>query len=1311
MNELNKDTFLKERVSSESINNLQIGQTVLLKKRIKGKKTLDDLGEIEEAKKHCSANRPLHIIKDKLNNNVNFCRCCDLPCEEKGIAEPFNFCDNIDKFSECGLDVSLYFYFFKFLILVLFISICVIILSMMIFNKHYTKGINRVCNNIYKINGSNNLTYCEGFVTESDEDKNLYSRFITDWILTFTSDNLMIYQYLHEKFTNNGNHNAEDVLINYSLLNFFFLFTIFILNIYFIILINAKATKVQLNNITMRDYTVLISNSKHILIDYLSRKQRENPKYYNQSKILVENTEDFIEFVDNYIKSDKSLNELKINNISMCYNFGNYMELRDKLEECKLKIFKIKNDQRIIKKNMEKGYLFQKRYYYNMPLSFIGIYCINWKDKTLDDLESLKDDLDKKIKNEVLNFEILTEANFTGYMFVSFNYIKDKEIFLERYPNHFADKVIDLFKNIKFYLCCCCVGKGERIKFNKLKGIDVDDPPEPEDLYFENFKYSKGQRIFRIFIFFLLCLLIIAVSFAIILLFTYWQDKITESGKDINLFVKYLLSILITLIVTGINEVLSFVSTIFTKLERHLSRTNYYLSLSLKIAVFTFFNSAIVPLIAKEFVVKRKINNEYNIDRNNLLVNDMFVMFLVNAIVTPILWIVNIPFILKYLRKRSIEKKPDPDKNHFMTQRELNELYEYPDMKISYKYAYLAKTIAMTFFYLPIFPMGFFISFIGFILGYIFELYNFTHRSKRPEMLDETISKYYANYFVIILFIGAIGDLFFFYEIFPDNYMSIANFVIFLILIFVPYSRFTNCCFIGGKNKSFYFPDPLSKTYFTFFSDYERKNPFTQRKGYIRYLTKLKEKKYLSSNTFNIAIANLDKINLMEIYYGISRGNIPLMHQSAISNKNNNSILGKNLDINLRQSLANSNKKETNEEILEKQKFFDSLFMSIFGRRNDQYETDYPIDYPMDTIEEENNESDQDNKEKFINDYNNPAGINTGLGPLPMDDNVYESVPLSKSKQINLLSKDKLKKKNTNDSYDISIKIKNNINRNKKYEDNLRNKNELESMKNDFDSESKEIPNMPFNASIQRSQNDNDMNTNYKNSSYKSISIDKNMQNNSINNMPIDTSTNMMNNSDDHNNDNNHNSMEVKNNLNNLFNSNTNTNKKENEESYLVSDNNKSESKNNFIPMSVILDKIKKSQNKEKNQNNNNLNINDISYNNISEINHSISAKNVNLSYNEKDFPKIPKLDRDKIDMNISKSLDADLINEHQYNKNNYENDNENNNNTNDDYNNNDINDDYNNNDINDDDNNIDKNNNSNNENDSYIEEEENSVK
>ena len=91
----------------------------------------------------------IHKIKE-FNSNVNFCWCCNLPCEEKGIIEPFHYCDSVDKFSECGLGVSFYFYFFRFLILILFISICGIIISMMVFNKHYTKGINRVCNNSYK---------------------------------------------------------------------------------------------------------------------------------------------------------------------------------------------------------------------------------------------------------------------------------------------------------------------------------------------------------------------------------------------------------------------------------------------------------------------------------------------------------------------------------------------------------------------------------------------------------------------------------------------------------------------------------------------------------------------------------------------------------------------------------------------------------------------------------------------------------------------------------------------------------------------------------------------------------------------------------------------------------------------------------------------------------------------------------------------------------------------------------------------------------------------------------------------------------
>lgn len=142
-------------------------------------------------------------------------------------------------------------------------------------------------------------------------------------------------------------------------------------------------------------------------------------------------------------------------------------------------------------------------------------------------------------------------------------------------------------------------------------------------------------------------------------------------------------------------------------------------------------------------------------------------MFVVNAILTPLLWTFNIPFIINQIRIYLIEKQNNPDDSHHMTQRKLNKLYELPDMKIAYKYSYLAKTLAMALFYMPIFPMGFFICLIGFILGYILELFNFTHLYKRPEMLDEIITKVYADYFIIILFIAGIGDYFFSMMFFP----------------------------------------------------------------------------------------------------------------------------------------------------------------------------------------------------------------------------------------------------------------------------------------------------------------------------------------------------------------------------------------------------------------------------------------------------------------------------------------------------------------------------------------------------------------
>ena len=994
LNNSNKDTFLNPKESKQNIikksselNRMNIHQTVMIQEKIE-EKTLDDLGTIEEAKKHKSANKPLHKIK-KFNSNVNFCRCCNLPCEEKGIIEPFHFCDDIDNFAECGLGISLYFYFFRFAFLVFFVGTAVLAISMMIFNHHYTKGIKRVCNNNYNKLKRNDLIFCEGFITVANVSLNVYSRF-NDWILTFTSDNVEIYQLLHNNITSNSK-NTKHVIINYSILNFCFLVTIFILNIFFIVFIYANSQKAKLLYFSIRDYTVLISNAKHILFEYLNTRERKNPKFLKSSQQLVENMADFISYVNEYIRSDRSLIDLKINNINLCYNLGSYLELRDEYEKCIKKIFKIKTNPTIIALNLKKGNLFENRCYYNIPLDFIGISCIAFKGKPLITLQKQKHDLKKQIEFEENNIQLITEQNFTGYMLVSFNRIKDKEIILKRYPNNFFDMIVNFFKHIKYYICCCCLSKGAEIKYSKIKGIDVDDPPEPEDIIWENFKYTSRFSILIIIGVFALCLIIIGLSFLLVLGFTIIQNKYIENDKNINLFIKYLLSLIISIIISVINYVFTLVLEYFTKKEKHLSRINYTLSLSIKLSILTFFNSAIIPLLSKHIIVKKKVMYDYNIDRNNLLVSDMLILFAINAIFTPLLWTFNFDLILRAFRIYLIERNKEPDKSHYMTQKQLNRLYELPDMKIAYKYSYIAKTLAMTFFYLPIFPIGFIISFVGMIFGYLLELYNFTHLIKRPDMLDEIISKVYADHFIIILFIGAIGDLFFFHDIFPNNGMSLANIIIFGILIIVPYTKFINCNFVGIE-KSEYYDFPLSEVYLTFSTDYQRQNPFTKQVGLINYLTELKKNGYLSDNAYIIAEKNIENLNIMEIYYGISRGNIPIVSQSVMANTNNNkSIAGQNI----RQSIVAPNIRDNLREKAKKQKYFDSQILNMFNSTLSK-KIEFPIDFPMDTIIEEENDN-AETKDKLINAYNNPLAINMGLGPLPMESSVHRSIPLTKS--------------------------------------------------------------------------------------------------------------------------------------------------------------------------------------------------------------------------------------------------------------------------------------------------------------------------
>ena len=292
--------------------------------------SLDNPGKIKIAKQHSSANRPLHKLGN-FTKNSKFCRCCNLPCKEDGIMEPFHFCDNIDMFSECGLGVTLYFYFFQFMTLIIFLGIIILSLLMIIFNSNYTDELIDICNNYYKKkdNNTSNLGYCEGFIN-SEENINLYRRFIR-WYLRLSSDHLEVYRELPKQLTGNNNEKKfNKVIINYSILNNYFLVTSFILNIFFIIFIKTKIQEVKLLNLSLRDYTVLIGDSKKILSKYNNIHNIQ----MNENQINIENKDEFRAYINDYIRSYNDLDH-QIYNINLCYELGNYISLKDKNEICK----------------------------------------------------------------------------------------------------------------------------------------------------------------------------------------------------------------------------------------------------------------------------------------------------------------------------------------------------------------------------------------------------------------------------------------------------------------------------------------------------------------------------------------------------------------------------------------------------------------------------------------------------------------------------------------------------------------------------------------------------------------------------------------------------------------------------------------------------------------------------------------------------------------------------------------------------------------------------------------------------------------
>ena len=867
-------------ISDEKKNNNKL--KISMRKKMK----MNYVGSIEDAIIHSNANRPLRRLGE-FNSQTVFCKCCGLPCEQKGVMEKYSFEDSTEEFIKHGQVISLYFSFYVYSMYILLYIFLAISLPTLIITNEKSKELNKICN---KIPNKNSIEECNFYRNDIENSTNISS------ILDFSGLNIKNYRKIYKILTSNDNKIIDGLTVNYSALNFICLITILIFNFGYILLLYNKTFSPDEDIITPRKYSIIITElegfysflkEKKFVLD---KDNNSNNADLNEAKLSPTELEvkkgseridinnsvkqeineiSGVEKFKNLFKekiSELFLDKIKnfnVNQVNICFKIHDYLKQEGILEKCNERIEKIENLPYQKQKNEESDLKGDKRNYYYAPLSNFNIHWFE-KAKNLDEIKKEKkkaEDERDKLLNESKEINM---DKFAGAVIVSFNTIKEKEEFLSNISNTFIPSILRIIPKLRYFFCFCCLEKVENWKFLKNINIQIEEAPEPEDIIFENLEFTSKTKAYRVVGMNMISLLLIGIGFGII--FGFQNLQIYVNKKNYKRIIYYLISLCITIVTSIINIIFEELLDFLTKTEKQKSITNYYLSYSVKLALFSFLTSGIIPLVCEA------ITDTQNYE---ILISNMIVMFLVNSIISPLLWTFSPKFLLKRLLIYLIEKNKLPDLYYNLNQKELNKLYELSDMNIAYKYAYIAKTLLMTFFYISIFPFGALISLIGFFFCYFLEKYNYITIYKRPEMLNNTLFIFYVNNFIYFLFFYAVGDFIFLSDIYSNKGWSLANIIIFGILLVAPYQLVLNHDFVGFKETEIN-SLTFDEAYLEFYTDYERANPMTKKEGMIKYIEKLFEIGKIDKKSKENFLKNIENINLMKVYYE-NRQNVNLI--------------------------------------------------------------------------------------------------------------------------------------------------------------------------------------------------------------------------------------------------------------------------------------------------------------------------------------------------------------------------------------------------------------------------------------------------
>ncbi|KAL4510023.1 hypothetical protein ABPG72_010216 [Tetrahymena utriculariae] len=435
----------------------------------------------------------------------------------------------------------------------------------------------------------------------------------------------------------------------------------------------------------------------------------------------------------------------------------------------------------------------------------------------------------------------LTDENlikyFTGKVFVVFSRVEERDLVLQKFVK------IDQSENALFIgdYYDNSVDPPVLYKNNiskQIEGVNINQAVPPNEIIWENAQYSHSFVQKRKIIFWFLSVLCMLVCYGSIGGILQLQRMFSTSKLGLmhnSLWVQSF-AILVSILVYVLNTVLRYLLSYFNQKTYFTLRTDASTNMAGKLAIAYFLNSGIMSFIIDVIVPRFTKENGIQAARNAIyrtggLIYNMQYIFVMNAIIIPLMQLIDVSRIFQlYYQWKTSQKLKDYARSNY-TQKQLNEVYSDPASDLVYDYALIISQMYFMAFYSPLIPMGSVTTLLTLILFYLIHKFKLAkHRSMLNNVGSELCVEM-TEMLELIVPIYCFSNLIFEHMLSQDNIIStfaIIGVVVGILNAILPMDKIKDMVLDSSMNE-FYIQKPqYQEIKDKFETDYDIENPVTK---------------------------------------------------------------------------------------------------------------------------------------------------------------------------------------------------------------------------------------------------------------------------------------------------------------------------------------------------------------------------------------------------------------------------------------------------------------------------------------------------